>query len=477
MGYRLLFSTGEYVMKLRLGIKIGLTYLVIIFTAMAAFGYLTLLDIEQSFINERKNVLLSYANIIAERAAPYFSEENTAYLNYLAEEFGESIGHRILVFDPASNILGDSSGVSRGQELSISVVADALQGESIARTNHYPDYGSLLYLAVPVASGKQIVGAVFIAADINDITERLDQTRNRLLATASGSGILALLISLLLARIITVPIGNLTKAAKRMSAGDYGYNVQVRSHDELGLLAKSFNEMSEKIKHEDAIRRQFIANASHELKSPVAALKVLVESLLIKHPESKEETLEYLRDIDGQLDRLSRLVNDLLLLSKIERNKASLKLEPVLISHLLAEVKESLLPLAAPKHLEIIVSAQEQLTWSADRDMLYRAVYNLADNAIKYTPENKEVRITSTAEQEKLIISVIDQGVGIAPEHQEKIFSRFYRIDKARERATGGTGLGLPIVQEIINLHGGTVSVASVPGQGSQFRIVLPASK
>lgn len=464
-------------MKLRLGIKIGLTYLFIIFIAMTAFGYFTLQDIEQSFVNERKNALLSYANIIAERSAPYMREQNTAYLNYLAEDFGESIGHRILIFDTASTVLGDSSGESRGQQLAIPTVAESLKGESIARANHYPDFGSLLYLAVPVASGKQIVGAVFISADINDIAERLDQTRNRLLATALGSGILAFLLSLWLARIMTVPIGKLTQAARRMSEGDYGYQVRIKNRDELGLLAGSFNEMSEKIKAEDDIRRQFIANASHELKSPVAALKVLVESLLIKHPESKEETQEYLTDIDGQLDRMSRLVNDLLLLSRIGKNKTSVTLEPVPISHLLAEVKADLLPLAAHKQIDIIVNAPEQLTWPADRDMLYRAVYNLTDNAIKYSPAGKGVRINASADQHKLTVTVIDQGPGIAPEHQEKIFTRFYRIDKARERATGGTGLGLPIVQEIVHLHGGTVAVTSVPGQGTGFTIVLPVAK
>lgn len=155
-------------------------------------------------------------------------------------------------------------------------------------------------------------------------------------------------------------------------------------------------------------------------------------------------------------------------------NKASLNTEPVLISHLLAEVKQNLLPLASNKKIDLIVNAPEQITWPADRDMLYRAVYNLADNAVKYSPANKEVLINSTMDQEKLIISVIDQGIGIDPEHQEKIFTRFYRIDKARERATGGTGLGLPIVKEIIHLHGGTVSVSSIPGHGTQFNILLP---
>ena len=420
---------------------------------------------------------MSYANVIAEKAGPYLREQNTAYLNFLAEDFGENIGHRILIFDTSSTVLGDSSGVSRGQELTIPVVAGSLKGESASQTNNYPDYGNLLYLAVPVASGKQIVGSVFISADINDISERLDQTRNRLLAAASGSGILALLLSLLLAKIITVPIGNLTQAAKRMSEGDYGYQVQVGSRDELGLLANSFNEMSEKIKQEDEIRRQFIANASHELKSPVSALKVLVESLLIKHPESKEETLEYLMDIDGQLDRLTILVNDLLLLSKIERNKASLYIQSVIIDQLLAEVKENLLPLAANKNINLKVNVCEQIAWTADRDMLYRAVYNLVDNAIKYSPSNKEVQINCTVGEENLTISVWDQGIGIAPEHQEKIFNRFYRVNKARERATGGTGLGLSIVKEIINLHGGTVSVSSIPGYGTQFLIILPDSK
>ncbi len=464
-------------MNIKLGSKIGLTYLLIIFTTMAAFGYLALLDIEQSLINERKNVLLSYANIIAEKSSPYLGEQNTAYLNYLAEDFGENIGHRILIFDTASTVLGDSSGESRGQELIIPLVTASLRGESVSQTNSYPEYGDLLYLAVPVASGKQIIGAVFISADINDISERLDQTRTRLLAAASGSAVLAFLLSLLLARIITVPIGRLTQAAKKMSEGDYGYKVAIQSRDELGLLANSFNEMSEKIEKEDEIRRQFIANASHELKSPVAALKVLVESLLIKHTESKEETLEFLKDIDGQLDRLSRLVNDLLLLSKIEKNKAYLNIEPVIIGHLLAEIKESLLPLAAHKQIDLIVNANEHITWPADRDMLYRAVYNLVNNAIKYSPINKEVLIDYTVSQEKLSILVSDQGIGIAPEHLEKVFTRFYRINQARERASGGTGLGLSIVKEIINLHGGIVSVSSVPGQGSQFIIVLPNAK
>lgn len=464
-------------MNIRLGIKIGLTYLLIIFITVAALGYLTLNNIEQSFINERKNVLLSYANIIAENAAPYLREQNTAYLNYLAEDFGENIGHRILIFDTSSAVLGDSSGQDRGQELMIPVVASSLQGESASQTNNYPDYGNLLYLAVPIASGKQIVGSVFISADINDISERLEQTRNWLLAAASGIGILALMLSLLLSRIITVPIGSLTQAARRMSEGDYGYQVQVKSHDELGQLANSFNEMSEKIKQEDDIRRQFIANASHELKSPLAALKVLVESLLIKHPESKEETLEFLIDIDGQLDRLSRLVNDLLLLSKIERNKASLNIESVAVDQLLAEVRENLLPLAANKDIDLRVDVCEQITWPADRDMLYRAVYNLVDNAIKYSPSNKEVQINCSVSEAKLTISVLDHGIGIASEHLEKIFNRFYRVNKARERSTGGTGLGLSIVKEIVNLHGGTVSVASFPDHGSQFVIVLPASK
>ncbi|UWG96504.1 cell wall metabolism sensor histidine kinase WalK [Dehalobacter sp. DCM] len=465
-------------MKIKLGSKIGLTYLLILFSAMAVLGYLIISDIKQSFIGERKNVLFSYANIIAEKAAPYLHEQNTAYINFLAEDFGENIGHRILILDTAGTIIGDSSGASRGQHLSTPVVTASLQGESSAQTNYYPEYGNLLYLAVPVASSQQIIGAVFISADINDIQTRLNQTRNRLLAAALASGILAILLSLPLARIIiTVPIGKLTRAAQKMSAGEYGYQVQIKSRDELEQLANSFNEMSEKIRQEDDIRRQFIANASHELKSPVAALKVLVESLLIKHPESKEETREFLFDIDGQLDRLSRLVNDLLLLSKIEKNTVSLNLEPVAIGQLLTEVKDNLLPLAANKEIEIKVKVQENITWPADREMLYRAVYNLADNAIKFSSLNKQVLLNCNVNKNILVISVFDQGMGISPEHLEKIFDRFYRVNKARERTTGGTGLGLAIVKEIITLHGGTVSAKSVPAHGSEFLITLPDPK
>lgn len=461
-------------MRISLGSKIGLSYLLIIFTVMLVFGYLILQDIEQSFINERKNVLLGYVNIIAERAAPYLIEQDTAYLNYLAEEFGENIGHRILIFDTNSTVLGDSSGLNRGQVLIIPVVTTSLQGESVSQTNHYPDFGRLLYIAVPVATGKQIVGAIFISADINDIGLRLAQTRNRLLLAAAGSAVIAFFLSLLLARIITVPVARLTRAAGKMSAGDYGCQVKVSSRDELGQLANSFNEMSKKIKQEDEFRRQFIADASHELRSPVASLKVLVESLLIKHPKSKEETIEYLTDINGQLDRLSRLVNDLLMLSRIEKNKASLKKEPVPIRQLLAEVKENLRLLAAEKQIEITITANSDIVWPADRDMLYRAVYNLADNAIKYSPVNSQVQLNSAADEEKLTITVKDQGIGIAPEHLGNLFTRFYRVDKARERATGGIGLGLSIVKEIVSLHGGTVSVTSVPGQGTEFQLVLP---
>ncbi|HHV65383.1 MAG TPA: cell wall metabolism sensor histidine kinase WalK [Peptococcaceae bacterium] len=461
-------------MRIKLGTKIGLTYLLIIFTVMLVFGYLIMHDIDQSFISERKNVLLGYANIIAERAAPYLPRQDAAYLNYLAEDFGESIGHRVLIFATDGTVLGDSSGLNQGQVLTVPVVASALQGESVSQTNYYPDFGRLLYLAVPVAAGKQIVGAIFISADINDIDRRLAQTRNRLFLAATGSAVVAFLLSLLLARIITVPVARLTRAATKMSAGDYGYQVKGSSRDELGQLAASFNEMSKKIQQEDKVRRQFIADASHELRSPVAALKVLVESLLLKPPESKEETLEFLTDINGQLDRLSKLVNDLLLLSKIEKNESSLKKEPVSIKQLLIEVKENLKPLAAAKQIEITITAGDNILWPVDRDMLYRAVYNLVDNAIKYSSAKSEVLLSSTANEENLTISVKDQGIGIAQEHLAKLFTRFYRVDKARERATGGIGLGLSIVQEIVNLHGGRVSVNSAPGCGTEFVISLP---
>jgi two-component system sensor histidine kinase SenX3 len=222
----------------------------------------------------------------------------------------------------------------------------------------------------------------------------------------------------------------------------------------------------------ESVRRDFVANVSHELKTPIGALEVLAETLVTE--DDPTVTRRLAASIVKEAERLGRIVDDLLDLSLIETQEAPRR-EPVPVSVLLEDALDRVRAAADSAHIEIEVDdAASGAIVGCDRRQLVSAVANLLDNAVKYSEPRSGVCLRTAVVDGRLAIEVSDQGIGIPSRELERIFERFYRVDYARSRATGGTGLGLAIVRHVVQAHGGEVSVESVEGQGSTFRVTLP---
>jgi len=229
------------------------------------------------------------------------------------------------------------------------------------------------------------------------------------------------------------------------------------------------------IRRLETMRRDFVANVSHELKTPLTSIKGFVETLLEGALEDKENSVNFLKIINTHADRLNTLINDLLDLSHIESKEIVLKKEKIVIAKLVDEVMFEFKSQAKKKAVEISSALPQGIEIIADKSKIEQVFTNLVNNAIKYNKENGSVRIYSEQLTDKIKIVVEDSGSGIPAKDIPRIFERFYRVDKARSRSLGGTGLGLSIVKHIIELHGGNVGVESTEGLGSRFWFILPA--
>jgi signal transduction histidine kinase len=295
-----------------------------------------------------------------------------------------------------------------------------------------------------------------------------------LVCTALGSLLVSLLLGIMLSRTLTRPIRELTAATRAIAAGDLSRQVPVRSHDELGGLAGSFNRMSSELARAANLRRQMTADIAHELRTPI--------SIIVGHADAVHdgvlppslENFEIVRDEAGRLDKL---VEDLRTLSRADAGELSLDRQPVTPGKLLARAAAVHRHRARQQRIELRTDLEPDLpAVEMDADRMMQVLSNLVDNALRYTPEGGEILLSAGLADEALEIGVRDSGPGVAGEELERIFDRFYRTDPSRQREAGGSGLGLAIARSIVEKHGGRVWAESGPGAGLTIRIRLPVS-
>ncbi len=289
----------------------------------------------------------------------------------------------------------------------------------------------------------------------------------------TASVLVALLVSLFLSRRIVAPIRTLTSASQHIAEGHYAERVQVHGTDEIAQLATRFNRMATQLEQVEAMRRQLIGDVTHELRTPLTSIKGYMEGLVDGVLPSTPETFN---QIHREADRLSRLVNDLQELSRVEAKAYSLDVRSVTVSDLVQTTIKRLAPQATDKRITLHPSLPADLPpIQADEDRITQVLVNLAANAIQYTPEGGAVTISAARQADEIHISVKDSGIGIPLEHQANLFTRFYRVDKSRSRnAGGGSGIGLTIAKHLVEAHGGRIWAASKgDGQGSTFTFSL----
>ena len=402
-------------------------------------------------------------------------------------------GGRVLVLDAYGTVQADSYSLLNGTQLKHPEVVAVLGGKASANglykeelpggnwllsTFGFADDASVYGLYVSaIVSGGRTTGALVYSVSEQELYSRLLYIRRQIVYWLLGVALATLITVIFMSRIVTRPIKALSEGIEHMSVGDFSHRVIIRGHSEYAQLAAAFNMMSEKLENLDRSRGQFVSNASHELKTPLATMKILIESLIYQDAFDPAMTREFLTDIDKEIDRLNRIVSDLLTLVNIDSGGMKLSLSDVDLHELLLEQVKRLAPLARENGIELECSAKEALETSGDAVKLQQVIYNVIDNAIKYTPRGGSVQASLIRSGRRAIIRVTDTGIGIPQADLPHVFDRFYRVDKARSRATGGTGLGLSIVKQIVALHGGTITAESEEGKGSTFTIDLPLAQ
>ncbi len=300
-------------------------------------------------------------------------------------------------------------------------------------------------------------GALVLVTSVQDTVDSLTSMRDQML----GVFLLALAVVLVLAgfisRIVTRPVRELSDGIERMSKGDYQHRVHVKGRSELAQLAAAFNQMSEQVHNLDEARNQFVSNASHELKTPLATIKILVESMLYQDDMPPELRQEFLTDINREIDRLSSVVGDLLTLVHIDSHKLRLRREMMVFAETVRESVKRLQPLAKKRGQEISVEIADPCEMFADPGKLAQVCYNIIENAIKYTPDGGKITVRLRRMGRDAVLDISDTGVGIPEEDLAHVFDRFYRADKSRNSETGGFGIGLSMARSIAEAHGGSV--------------------
>jgi signal transduction histidine kinase len=297
----------------------------------------------------------------------------------------------------------------------------------------------------------------------------------RFLLAGAIAAVIALGLARWFARGMTQPLRDMAEAARRMETGDYSTRVHTSSRDEVGQLAVAFNRMSSELELLETSRRDLVANVSHELKTPIAAIRAHLENLLDGVEEPNPETLEVML---AQSERLGRLVEQLLDLSKLESGEVPLRREEIVLAPLVSLVMSEIEVASADRDVDVRSDLPDDLPpIEADPERVHQVIFNLVDNAVRFTPEGGHVRIEAHGHNGSVEVSVVDTGVGIPPEALPRLFERFYRVDPARTREDGGTGIGLAIARSVVEAHGGTIRAESEPGHGSTFTFDLPVAR
>ncbi len=462
-------------------------YLAVTIVALLAISFTVAVLVESSLVNQRtKQQQEATTRLALEISQCFDSDADTLYS--LALSRAQELGGRVLILDTDAVVQTDSASCQMGYMLPYREVRDVLIGGKEASygfhkiTDSASDGKSVLpiskstnwavYYTAPITQDGVCLGAVLFSALIQDVEDSVAEIIAEIaIAFIIVAAVMAAL-SFMLSGLVTKPIVELTHAIRRMGKQGSGVRVKVRGRGEVAELGLAFNRMSEQIEAHDRVRDEFVSNASHELKTPLATMKLLSESILYEENPDPAEMREFFEDVNHEVDRMSNVITDLLRLVQFDEGQPMLHRENIDLKDIAERVSARLRPLAENKGIKLNFSGTSAVILG-EEGQIEQAVVNIIENAIKYTDAGTvDATVKQTGDEAQLIVK--DTGIGIPEEAIPHLFERFYRVDKARSRGTGGTGLGLAIVERIISLHGGFITVESELNHGSVFTIHLP---
>jgi signal transduction histidine kinase len=455
--------------------RLFISYIVVILLTTVTLGALMSYLVREHVIETKRIELLSKSQAVAiviSRAL------NSGRLPDRLEIMGELLGAQIWVADKRGNILAGSPPPRWGRPFpENSPRIDALfEGapQSWVRARRGQADPSII-VAVPITSPSP--AAVFLYTPITGVNQAIGAIDRLLLLSLLVGTVAATILGFFVSRGLTSPIADISRAARRFALGDYTSRTAATGGDEIGSLGQTFNAMADSLAKVENNRREFLANVSHELKTPIASIQALAEALADGVASRPEHQQRYLATIVGESQRIDRLIRDLLDLSQLEAGELTVVPEKTDLAAFLHRETAKYSHLLTEKNLSLRIDVPENLPpVLADGGRLAQVIDNLVSNAVRHSPADAAIDITARPVAGKIVIAVSDSGPGIPPEDQPHIWDRFYRVDKSRARSGGGTGLGLAIVKRLVQAMDGEITLESTVGKGAKFTFTLPVA-
>ena len=480
-----------------LQVKYALSYLVIFAVVLVLLNTYPVIASQDLLFRSKRDSLKSQAAVMASalmELETLSSDQVVRVMNML-----DNVGlDRILVTDPAGLILYDSltDGVSEedqnGTEAGTEAASGAAQGDAaeeyryalyqeVVRALKGEDvfcskYANRVFVsttAMPIVYRGMIIGSIYILEVDEAQGALLYSLQQNLRSISLVIAVVTLVLSAVFSKMLTARIAALLQAIQIVGEGEYGHRLQPVGRDELARLAEEFNQLTDRLQTTEEVRRRFVSDASHELKTPLASIRLLTDSILQNDHMDQETIREFVGDIGEEAERLTRITEHLLALTRLDNLPAG-RTVPVDVSRVAGRAAGRLGPVADAAGVTIASSLKPGCIILCTEDELYQICFNLLENAVKYNFPGGHVYLSVYPDRDQVILEVSDTGIGIPEEDLPKVFNRFYRVDKARSRAAGGTGLGLSIVRDTVRRHGGWVTARQRNPEGSVFTVGFP---
>lgn len=426
-------------------------------------------------LEQMKEQGTTLAGLIAQTG--YLGQQTQPEVTAQLQTLASLLNGRIVLVNSNLVIVKDTAGREEGKTLISEEPIYAMRGEV---QTYYNEETRLAEVTLPIVVGAgtgQVIGVIIVYGSMADIAETQELFLENITVLMIGAAVLLLVVALMISGGMTKSLRTLSRRIGQMSESYDGAGMmQAGSYYEVEQIAETFGRVMERVAATEKSRQEFVSNVSHELKTPLTAIKVLSDSLVLEPDAPIEMYREFITDINSEIDREAKIVNDLLALVKLDKTSGEMHIAEVNINELLEIIMKRLKPLALKRGIEMVFESYRTVLAEIDEVKMSLVFTNLIENAIKYNRDGGRVMVSLNADHRHFYVKIEDTGIGIPEEEQGFIFERFYRVDKARSRETGGTGLGLSITKNAVQMHRGGIKVQSIPGVGSIFTVRIPLS-
>lgn len=489
---------AENIFKFFKNLKIGRSLKVRLFVIIFLMGILPSIVIragilenyEDRAVEVRISDVQTQLRIIANHLITYnyLQDNSSEVIGAELEQLSNLYNGRVLIINSNLRVVKDTYGISEGKTIISEEVIRCMKG---INTANYDAVNGFIEITIPIIEtvsakmateelpeGTEVVRGVMLTSVSTDSIAMTLEILNRkalIIEIIMIFGIFA--IALLLAQVLIRPFDRVSKAISEIREGYTNDPISVPDYLETEHIVDAFNSLLNRMKALDDSRQEFVANVSHELKTPITSVKVLAESLMVQKDAPAELYQEFMKDIAEEIEREDKIINDLLALVKLDKSVAELKISAVNLNELTEIILKRLRPIARKNNVEVVLVSKREVIAEVDEVKMSLILTNLVENAIKYNIEQGTVEVTLDADHQFFTIQVSDTGIGIPEECMEQIYERFYRVDKSHSREIGGTGLGLAITRNAVLLHRGSIKAESREGEGTTFTVKIPLTR